>query len=151
MCLSTSSAFVCWVKLFVRTTLLAFASASSGSLSDTVQASQTRTCSNANVTHSSSSLSCVDAPGLSPYASSSPSFGRFRFFLISPFVSFATSIPFRDFLSLRSSIRSEMLWSSPCEHQPRSEPELHASTYSNVSSSCSCSLGSSAAEDSSSA
>lgn len=42
MCLSTSSAFVCWVKLFVRTTLLALASASSGSLSNAAQASRER-------------------------------------------------------------------------------------------------------------
>lgn len=42
MCLSTSSAFVCCVKLFVRTTLLAFASASSRSLRNEVMTSYTR-------------------------------------------------------------------------------------------------------------
>jgi hypothetical protein len=35
MCLSTSNTFVCFVKLFVLTTLLALASASSSSLTTT--------------------------------------------------------------------------------------------------------------------
>ena len=111
MCLSTSSALVCWVKLLVRTARRAFAAASVISLyptSRTVSAIQQHD----GGAHASSALAPAPAPAPAPalaparnppLSSGTSSAFRRRFFLASPLDSLCTSIPC---LALRNRLNS---------------------------------------------